>query len=58
MTKKLLFLIKTKGKTKAELRKEAERILRKRERLLSKINQDGYVDNFCQNKNHSYETLY
>jgi len=48
MAKKLLLLIKTKGKTKAELRKEAERILRKK----------GYVDNFCQNKNHSYETLY
>ena len=30
MTKKLLFLIKTKGKTKTEFRKEAERILRKK----------------------------
>jgi len=41
MTKKLLFLIKTKGKTKAELRKEAERILRKKG-ILAK---DGKVKN-------------
>jgi len=41
MAKKLLFLIKTKGKTKAELRKETERILRKKG-ILAK---DGKVKN-------------
>lgn len=30
MAKKIVLLVKTKGKTKAELRKEAERILRKK----------------------------
>ena len=41
MAKKLLFLIKIEGKTKAELRKEAERILRKKD-ILAK---DGKVKN-------------
>jgi hypothetical protein len=37
MTKKLLLLVKTKGKNKEELRKEAERVLRKKG-LLTKDN--------------------
>ncbi len=41
MAKKLLLLVKTKGKTKAELRKETERVLRKKG-LLAK---DGKVKN-------------